>query len=127
MGGHERCTAFCQSRDMSTSLPNLPIAIAAYTGGDRGKQKRLAVAMDVSEATVSRWVNGRDPEVDKLKKLARELGVSVAYLAGEEEAAQTQDDLKLLKRWWRADARTRQMIDLALPPLPGEPSDPPSN
>lgn len=116
--GHERCTSLCQSRAMSTSLPNLPIAILAYSGGDRGKQKKLADAIGVSEASVTRWVQGEEPKMQKLQRLAKELGVTVAYLAGEEEAAQTQDDLNLLRRWWAATDRERRMVDLALPPLP---------
>lgn len=46
---------------------------------------KIAEVMGVTEATVSRWVNGKGiPNFEQLIKLADLLGVSLDYLAGRE-------------------------------------------
>lgn len=124
----ERCTqeaALCQSRDMRAHFPNLPSAIAAYKDAGR-TQAELAQVMDVTEATVSRWANGiGDPEVKILKKLAKELGVTVAHLAGEDEAAQTQHELDLLIAYRRLDPVAKAMVDASLAVAPQKPKSNP--
>lgn len=50
-------------------------------------QEELSNALDVHVVSISRWENGeRKPRYDMLAKIASLLGVSVAYLMGDEDA-----------------------------------------
>lgn len=49
-------------------------------------QRELAQKLDVSEVTVSRWLNGeRSPSRSNLENIAKALGVPPSYLFGNEE------------------------------------------
>lgn len=53
-------------------------------------QRMLSVAADVSEGTISRYINGsREPKMDAVKKLAKALGTTPAYLM--RDAADSED------------------------------------
>lgn len=62
-------------------------------------QADLARSMGVSRGTISRWFSGDgEPEtVERLKKLAEELGTTLAALVGEEDAAMTSKERLLLQ------------------------------
>ena len=104
---------------MSDNFPRLPDAVEAYVTSGKSPA-RLADALGVSEASVSRWRNGGEPEVKRLQQLARELGVTVAYLAGEDEAAQTQEELAHLRKYRKADSTRRAIVDLTLSEVPDD-------
>lgn len=61
-------------------------------------QAELARRVGVSRGTVSRWFSGDgEPEtVERLRKLAEELGTTLAVLVGEEDAAMTAQERLLL-------------------------------
>ena len=53
---------------------------------------RLSVDTGIPQATLSDWKRGRSiPKIDKLKKIADYLGVTVDYLSGKEQS----DDLAI--------------------------------
>lgn len=70
-------------------------------------QAELARRMGVSRGTVSRWFSGDgEPEtVERLRKLADELGTTLAVLVGEEDAAMSPKERLLLQAF-------RQLGDL---------------
>lgn len=48
---------------------------------------RVSLDTGISQATLSDWKHGRSvPKLDKLRKLASYLGVSLSYLMGEKES-----------------------------------------
>lgn len=109
----ETCRSLCQSHAVSENFPNLPAAVEAYI--QRGHVALdLARAVGVTEASVSRWRNGGEPDVKRLQKIARELDVTVAYLAGDTEAAQTQHELKVIAAYRAAQDRDRKVVDALL-------------
>jgi transcriptional regulator with XRE-family HTH domain len=63
---------------------------------DRGiKQTQLAVALDVSENTVSSWITGTySPKSSRLPEIARVLGTSVGVLLEERESRQSEERAK---------------------------------
>lgn len=70
-------------------------------------QAELARRMGVSRGTVSRWFSGDgEPEtVERLRKLADELGTTLAVLVGEQNAAMNEKEKLLLQAF-------RQLGDL---------------
>ena len=86
-----------QSHAMSANFPNLPAAIAAYSSRPGQSQASLSRALNLSRASVTRWMHGDEPEVKRIKEVAKELGVSVGYLAGDEEMPGNDDELNVLK------------------------------
>lgn len=97
---------------MSINFPNLPPAILAYR--NKGStQADLARRLHVSRATVTLWIQGGDPEAAKLHDLALALGVSIAYLAGEDGAVRTPHEAAVLAEY-RNDPLLRAMVDAAL-------------
>lgn len=98
---------------MPTSrFPNLPRALA-----DSGRsQADVSRAMRTSRATVSRWMNGLgEPDtVEKLKELADYLGVSIAYLVGEDEATHNAEELRFLKKLREAPPSVRSAVEAVL-------------
>lgn len=112
---------FGQSRAVSANFPNLPAAIVAYKDAGRSYAD-LARALDVSRATVTRWAQGEEPEVKRLQELAKELGVTIAYLAAEEEVAHNDREIRLLAGYRDAPDHIRAAIDqLANGPKPEKP------
>ncbi len=54
-------------------------------------QKEVAQMLDVEPNTFTRWANGnRTPDIETLKKIARILNTTVAYLIGETDAEVTE-------------------------------------
>lgn len=78
-------------------------------------QAELARRMGVSRGTVSRWFSGDgEPEtVERLRKLADELGTTLAVLVGEENAAMTEKE-KLLLHAFRQLGETQGEAALAM-------------
>lgn len=111
----DSCLSSWQSHAMSTNFPNLPAAVEAYISRDHVALD-LAKRLGVAEASVSRWRNGGEPDVKRIQALAKELGVTVAYLAGDTEAAQNQRELALLVAYRKADTRDRTVVDALLLP-----------
>lgn len=53
--------------------------------GKKMSQRRLADACGVAPSTISSWENGtREPDIKSIRTLADTLGISVAYLFGDE-------------------------------------------
>lgn len=109
--GMTRGAVTWQSCGMSTNFPNLPAAITSYLGRGSRTQADLARALHVSRATVTRWVQGEEPEVKRLQEIARELGVTVGYLAGDEEIAWNGREIRLLAAWRRQPEHIRAVIE----------------
>jgi len=99
---------------MKLHLPNLLAALDAR----RFTQKELAAAAGWSEAKASRLVNGRTKDVTMamVKDLETALGVSAAYLFNLEDAAQTDDERRLLANYRNAQERDRLIARAALSP-----------
>lgn len=99
---------------MKLHLPNLRDAMdrRQVTAAD------LARALDWSEAKASRLLNGKtkDVTVAMVKELEAYLGVSAAYLLDLEDAAQTEAERLLLKRYRAAQDRDRKVAEAALSP-----------
>ncbi|HET9819618.1 MAG TPA: helix-turn-helix transcriptional regulator [Rhodanobacteraceae bacterium] len=95
---------------MSLTFPNLPAAIAAYTSRNGQTQASLARALGVSRGTVTRWVNGEEPEVSRLSDIARELGVSIAYLADDADYIQTPDERSWIDYYRKQPDEVRQAL-----------------
>lgn len=96
-----------QSHAMSENFPNLPKAIAAYTDRPGQTQASLSRALDVSRGTVTRWMKGEEPEVKRLQDIAKELGVTVGYLAGDSDWIQSPDERKWVERYRRLSPEGR--------------------
>lgn len=58
--------------------------LSSEVGADRGRQKALSLRVNVSEATMSRFLAGtHQPRADELVRLASALGTTVGTLLGE--------------------------------------------
>lgn len=79
-------------------------------------QADIARALHKSRGTVSRWISGEsEPEtVELLARFAQELGVSIAYLVGEDEAAQTPDEVHWLRAYRNMTPLQRQAFTAAI-------------
>jgi len=84
-----------QSHAMSENFPNLPAAIAAYADKPGQSQASLARALGLSRGTITRWVQGEEPEVKRLRDLAKELGVTIGYLADDSDWVRDEGE----RRW----------------------------
>lgn len=86
----------------------------------------VALEMGIAKPTVTRWKNGSTPNSATLYKVADYFGVSTGYLLGEEEQKEkptlqmeselkiSDDDMKHLKQFHRADPATKEAIRLLL-------------
>lgn len=110
---------------MSANFPNLPAAIDAWIGRTGHSKAELARTLGISKATVTRWTQGEEPEVKRLKEIAETLGVTVGYLADEEDIAHNDEERQLLQKYRRADHRARKAMR-AIADLSGNPEDQPS-
>ncbi len=73
---------------------------------DSGKTRtQVADELGVDKATVGRWIAGkREPEtLEKLGELAKALGKNLAYLTGDEESAQSPEEVMMLRLARSAD------------------------
>lgn len=73
---------------------------------DSGKTRlQIAEEVGVNKATVGRWIAcKREPEtLEMLGKLCRALGKNLAYLTGDEEAAQSPEEVMMLRLSRTAD------------------------
>jgi transcriptional regulator with XRE-family HTH domain len=95
---------------VSANFPNLPAAIAAYCSKSGQTQASLSRALKLSRATVTRWIQGDEPEVKRLKEIAKELGVSVGYLAADDEVAHNDDEIDLLKGYREQPERVKRLM-----------------
>ena len=70
----------------------------------------IAKELGRDKATVGRWIAGkREPEtLDMLGKLCVALGKNLAYLTADDEAAQTAEEVMLLRLSRGADPTLRQ-------------------
>lgn len=59
------------------------------------KPRKLAVELDISPATVTRWINGSVPKMETVKKLSEMLQVPVVYFFNEDE--ELDNVLKIVK------------------------------
>jgi len=107
-------TESLHARLMSVNFPNLPTAIAAYKTRTGNSLADLARAMGVSRATATRWTQGEEPEVKRLRQLAKELGCTIGYLAADDEVAHDAREIELLKRWRRQPEFMRKIAEQAL-------------
>ncbi|MDE2473289.1 MAG: helix-turn-helix domain-containing protein [Bradyrhizobium sp.] len=96
---------------MSVNFPNLPAAIQAYADVAGQNYASFARAVGVSKATVTRWKDGEEPEVKRIKKVARILGVSVGYLADEAEVAHNKREARLLAGYRELPEHIRRAMD----------------
>ena len=71
---------------------------------------QIAKELKRDKATVGRWIAGkREPEtLDMLGKLCVALGRNLAYLTADDEAAQTAEEVMLLRLSRSADPTLRQ-------------------
>jgi transcriptional regulator with XRE-family HTH domain len=105
---------------MSLNFPNLPTAIVAYTNrGPDYTMASLSRALSVSRATITRWKKGEEPEVSRIQEIAKELGVTVGYLAGDDELAHNDRERRILVGLRRQPEKMRALIEqLATDSLP---------
>ncbi len=96
---------------MSVNFPNLPVAIQAYADVAGQNYASFARAVGVSKATVTRWKDGEEPEVKRIKKVAKILGVSVEYLADEPDMAHNKRDARLLHGYRQLPEHIRRAMD----------------
>lgn len=82
---------------MSENFPNLPEAIRRWCARNNSTQAKLAQMLGVRKSTVTRWAHGEEPEVKRIRQVADALGVTVAYLAGEEALPHTETESELLR------------------------------
>ncbi len=106
---------------MGRLYPKLPDAIDKYVNGVRGRKSQLARAAGVERSAVNRWQDGEDPGVERIHAVALELGVTVAYLAGDTEAAQTQEDLALIRAYHAMPDELRKAVDAMTAPYKSTP------
>lgn len=59
------------------------------------KPRKLAAELDISPATVTRWINGSVPKIETIKKLSEILQVPVVYFYNEDEGL--DNVLKIVK------------------------------
>ena len=95
---------------MSVNFPNLPAAITMYCALPGQSQASLSRVLGVSRATVTRWMQGDEPEVKRIKELAKKLGVSVGYLAGDDEMPKNDDEVDLLKGFRSQPEHIKRLI-----------------
>ena len=119
--------AFADRLNLALSLVDLPIKF-------HGRNVMLAKRMDVSNRTVSNWLNGEKlPSAERMIELSKVLGVSVDWLwvgRGPMLLADlpTDEEVAIIKRIRRLPDRERpkvaQIIDmLDPPPPPPEPTE----
>ena len=90
------------------------------------KRTQIADELGVSKATVGRWISGiREPEtLEMLGKLCHALGKNLAYLTGDEESAQSPEEIMFLRLSRSADPTLRQAALAVL--AAGQPTKTPS-
>lgn len=105
-----------ESKAMRPRLPNLSKAL----DNSPKSQADIARALKVSRATVSRWFSGQgEPDtMERMQKLADELGVTLAYLCDEEDAAHNDRERRLLAKARKVDpslvAAAEALFDAAI-------------
>lgn len=84
---------------MSGVFPNLPPAIDAWIAEAPAARSLAALSreLNVSRATLTRWYAGEDPEVGRIREVAQKLGVTVGYLADDDEFAKDAREARLLR------------------------------
>ena len=95
---------------MSINFPNLPAAMDAWCVRHGRNAAELARALKVSKATTTRWKQGEEPEVKRIKEVAKMLGVTVGYLADEEEMAHNDEELHILRGFRSGNSSTRSAM-----------------
>lgn len=85
------------------------------------EQKDFAIAIGKSVSIVSQWRNGITKSYRNcIDKIAEVLGTTTDYLSygvQPEQEQLTQHERELLAAYRKADARTRQIVDLNLEPF----------
>lgn len=66
------------------TMKTLAERIRTLRESNRKKSNEMCRDLDLASGTVSRWESGsREPDIDMLKKIAKYLNTSIAYLTGE--------------------------------------------
>ena len=115
--------ALWKSQAMSVNFPNLPAAIQAYADIPGQSYASFSRAVGVSKATVTRWLQGEEPEVKRIKKVAKALGVTVGYLADESEMVHNKREAALLEGYRKVPEHIRRAMDQLAAPPAREPLD----
>ena len=105
---------------MSENFPNLPVAIAEWIACDPASRSLASLSrlLRVSRATLTRWHRGEEPEVKRIQQIAKALGVTVGYLAGDEEYPRNQREMDLLLGFRTRPPEVQAAIELLAAPPP---------
>lgn len=81
-------------------------------GDGKGKQKELAVELDVTQQTISNYCNGKFPPIPNLIKIARHFNVSTDFLLGLTATPSTDDDIKAVTKALNISAESAENLRL---------------